>query len=394
MATATADRLQDTAAGDEYGQALGEGEITRLLKTVQAAQFKKSETFVAEDTAFKPRSLVEIAFAAEQKRQQEEQAALAAQQAAAAEAASATDLAASPADLPSSEGQGPDPKVQQQVPEQAPTGAPESVSDPLPDNAPDQAQANAQQAEEEARRQREVDDEALRQAAEEQGYKRGFEAGLDAARTAEPTAEELALQAEKEHEKQAIVAKFHAAIAALASPQALDSTALIQAINEAVRQLAAERAGQIIVENPEGFMHRIRQLVDRVSSAAQKIDVFVNPADLEVLNTWMQDHTTPSGWRFAADAQLSHGDIRLLLGGIEITDILHPVAETPDAVSPALADDAVQLTAEPAAGPAPEPKAELAAEPVAELAPETTSEAAPEEMSGENSAQSPEHDSE
>ena len=87
MATATADRLEDTAAGDDYGQALGEGEITRLLKTVQAAQFKKSETFVAEDTAFKPRSLVEIAFAAEQKRQQEEQAARAAEQAAAAAAA-------------------------------------------------------------------------------------------------------------------------------------------------------------------------------------------------------------------------------------------------------------------------------------------------------------------
>ena len=86
MATATADRLEDTAAGDDYGQALGEGEITRLLKTVQAAQFKKSETFVADDTAFKPRSLVEIAFAAEQKRQQEEQAARAAEQAAAAAA--------------------------------------------------------------------------------------------------------------------------------------------------------------------------------------------------------------------------------------------------------------------------------------------------------------------
>ena len=88
-----------------------------------------------------------------------------------------------------------------------------------------------------------------------------------------------------------------------------------------------------------------------------------------MLNRWMQDHTAPSDWRFTADAQLSHGDIRLLLGGIEITDILHPVAETPDEASPAPADDAEQLTAEPAAEPT--------AEPVAESAPEDSSEAAP-----------------
>ena len=61
-------------AQDDYGQALGEGEITRILKTVQAAQFKKSETLViTEDKEFRPRSLVEIAFAAEGKRKQAEE---------------------------------------------------------------------------------------------------------------------------------------------------------------------------------------------------------------------------------------------------------------------------------------------------------------------------------
>ena len=347
MATATADRLEDTIAGDDYGQALGEGEITRILKTVQAAQFKKSETFTAEDTAFKPRSLVEIAFAAEQKRQQEEQAARAAEQAAAAAAAvqAATTAAAAEAGLSEHLPAGPADNVQpdstgpipQDVPHQAvpaqQTDA-EAAFEPAAAAAPDieaeLMQAKAQQAEEEARRQRELDDQALRQEAEEQGYKRGFEAGLEAARTAEPTAEELALQAEKEAEKQAIVAKFHDAIAALASPQALDSSALSKAINDAVLQLAAERAGQVIQENPEGFLRRIRQLVDRVKSASQQVEVFVNHADLDVLNKWMQDHTVPSGWQFTADAQLDHGDIRLLLGGIEITDILNPVSVTPE----------------------------------------------------------------
>ena len=43
MTTATGEKLGQTGVQDDYGQALAEGEITRLLKTVQAAQFKKSE---------------------------------------------------------------------------------------------------------------------------------------------------------------------------------------------------------------------------------------------------------------------------------------------------------------------------------------------------------------
>ena len=76
MATSTGEKLEQIGAQDDYGQALGEGEITRILKTVQAAQFKRSETLViTEDTEFKPRSLVEIAFAAEGKRKLAEEAA-------------------------------------------------------------------------------------------------------------------------------------------------------------------------------------------------------------------------------------------------------------------------------------------------------------------------------
>ena len=75
MATSTGEKLDQMGAQDDYGQALAEGEITRLLKTVQAAKFKKSETLVTtEDKEFRPRSLVEIAFAAEGKRKQAEEA--------------------------------------------------------------------------------------------------------------------------------------------------------------------------------------------------------------------------------------------------------------------------------------------------------------------------------
>ena len=76
MTTATGEKLGQTGVQDDYGQALAEGEITRLLKTVQAAQFKKSENLATtEDTEFKPRTLVEIAFASEQKQKQVEEVA-------------------------------------------------------------------------------------------------------------------------------------------------------------------------------------------------------------------------------------------------------------------------------------------------------------------------------
>ena len=61
MTAATGEKRGQTGVQDDYGQALAEGEITRLLKTVQAAQFKKSEKLATtEDTEFKPRTLVEI----------------------------------------------------------------------------------------------------------------------------------------------------------------------------------------------------------------------------------------------------------------------------------------------------------------------------------------------
>ena len=380
MATATADTKEQIASPDGYGQALGEGEITRLLKTVQAAQFRKSETLVAaDDSEFRPRSLVEIAFAAEQKRQKAEQVARQAEQET-AQPDSASDPS-DPAPQQADETSGPADDLPPEATADTQSG------DPVP---PDPEQ----QAEQAARQQRAAEDEAVRQAAEEQGYKRGFEAGLEAARTAEPTEEELALRAEKEQEKQAIVTRFHDAITAVASPQALDSTVLMEMIDQAVRQLAAERAGQEIAENPEGLVQRIRQLVNRVRSASQHVEVFVNPSDLSALDNWMQGYPAPSGWRFTGDERLGHGDIRLVLGGVEIADMLTPDMVTPeteltrlaehpsDSLTPAPADEPV--AAEAPVPDHPEQKTEQAAaaldqEPEAEQEPSLATEAEPED---------------
>ena len=199
----------------------------------------------------------------------------------------------------------------------------------------------------------------------------------------------------KEQEKQKIVTRFHEAIAAVASPQALDSTVLMEMIDQAVRQLAAERAGQEIAENPEGLVQRIKQLVDRVKSASQHVEVFVNPSDLSALDNWMQGYPAPSSWRFTGDERLGHGDIRLVLGGVEIADMLTPDIVTPeteltelaehpfDSLTPAHADESV--ASEVPMQDHPENKMEQAAaapdqEPEAEQEPSLAIEAEPEDM--------------
>ena len=331
MTTATAEkRAQKTTQGD-YGQALAEGEITRILKTVQAAQFKKTETLAAtEDTEFKARSLVEIAFAAEKKRKQAEEAVRQQQVQQQSEQADGAAPDLDPADDSSSaalDDQAGLHSMDQEVAIPKQTAQQDETAVPASDEAAKKAAQAQQQNEAAILQKRAEEDEIIRLAAEEDGYKRGFEAGLEAARKAEPTAEEVALLAEKEEQRQAIIAQFHDAIASLANAQEVDSPALEAAINKAVIELASKRAGQIISQNPEGFIKRIRGLVDNIKAAAHQVDIFINPTDLASLQNWLEDGIMESGWKLVSDKQLRSGDIRLRIGGIEVADQLNIYSE-------------------------------------------------------------------
>ena len=317
MATSTGEKLGQIDAQDDYGQALAEGEITRILKTVQAAKFKKSETLVKTgDTEFKPRSLVEIAFAAEGKRKEAEEAAeqKLKQQ--------SSDADAGEQGLGTVEEAGVAFSVEQDSVQH--TAAQRGVfSEPVVDETSQDSEQAKQHAEEAALQQRAKENEAIRLAAEKEGYKRGFEAGIEASKKAEPTPEEVAFLQEKEKERQSVIDKFHKAIAAIASPQAIDSSALETAINEAVVELASERAGQAIIENPEAFLVRIKKLVDDIKTGTQQIEILLNPSDLVAIEGWIKDSPVPTGWHFVRDETLANGDIHLKLGGIEISDKLN-----------------------------------------------------------------------
>ena len=315
MITATGEKLEQTGVQDDYGQALAEGEITRLLKTVQAAQFKKSENLATtEDTEFKPRTLVEIAFASEQKQKQAEEAAQQHVKQQSTELDSGEPASAAKDEAGVSAAVGQDSSLQTPSQHNASTA---SVADEVVDEA-------AQHAEEAVKQKRAKENEVIRITAEEEGYKRGFEAGLEAARTAEPTPEEMAFLEEKEKERQAIIEQFQKVIAAIASPQAIDSSALEEAINAAVVDLASERAGHVISKNPEAFLVRIKKLVDDIKIGSQQVEIFLNPLDLAAIKGWVQDKTMPTGWQLLSDEMLANGDMRLKLGGMEISDKVHP----------------------------------------------------------------------
>ena len=294
---------------------LADAEIARLLKTVQAAQFIKSETMPAEtDSTFKPRSLVEIAFEAEKKRQEG---------AARAEAVKKAAQQAAQEELQppiSEEGASP------QAGDPTPQPETDRFSDPMKGvgsagQAMEMPERPGDEAGEQARLQREAEDAQLRAEAEEEGYKKGFESGLEAARSAEPTEEEKALAAAREAERAEIISRLEAVIAAAAGTEAVDVSALVPAIEQAVLRLASERAGLAIQENPQGLVQRIEQLIEKVKSSASTICVTLNPKDLKAVEAWRSAQNAYPNWVWRADTQLISGDIKLKLDGISVSDV-------------------------------------------------------------------------
>ena len=322
--------MQRTAAED----GLADAEIARLLKSVQAAQFKKSESLIPEtDGSFKPRSLVEIAFEAEKKRQ-EEAAQKAAEQAAMEQAGpevspevgpevgqETAEQAMADTSLQGHAGQAvaenPNlPEAGQLSDAGLSAGSDKAIADQIQQEQAQEAAA------EEARLQREAEDANLRAAADEEGYKRGFEAGLEGARSAEPTEEEKAIAAMREQERKDMIARLEAVIASAASADAVDVSALAPALEQAVLKLASERAGLAIGENPEGLVQRIEALIEKVKSGANAITITLNPDDLTAVEAWQGTQNTHPNWNWRGDASFVSGDIRLKLDGITVTDLL------------------------------------------------------------------------
>ncbi len=282
--------------------ALGEAEISRLIKTAQAAHFVARDGVPKKiEKAFAPRTLVQIAFAAEKSREDKQNA---------AEADAQTDVTADPDMAVSS------------VAEEGPSALSDEAgsSAKVPKGNPEPILIDEIKAQHEAAMAALRTELAVQQqAAEQQAYDRGVTAGVEAAKSAEPTEEERALEERRLNEHEDIISRLEACVSAVAGPESIDDESLVGALERAVINLASERAGTVISENPDGFRQRIMSLVERVKLKTETVMVALNPEDLEAV---MAYDTGPLNWKYIADSELLRGDIRISLDAIDIADVL------------------------------------------------------------------------
>ena len=165
-----------------------------------------------------------------------------------------------------------------------------------------------------------IEDPAVKLAeARSEGYAAGRADGLDEGRAA-GLAEG---RAEAEAEFAPARAAFVAAVAALAGQDDL-SDRLSGIIAEAVRRLAAERAGQMIDTLPEAFAARVEAMADRVAQGVRAVQVRLNPDDLAAITPHLAGHEVLAGATLLPDARLARGDVDVRAEGIRMADLLEP----------------------------------------------------------------------
>ena len=115
---------------------------------------------------------------------------------------------------------------------------------------------------------------------------------------------------------------FEAATTRLSELAEVDSAALSDSINNAVLQIASERAGQVISELPDGFADRIEALLASIRTVSGQPSIRLNPADLASIQPLAETREKLRHCNFVADPALAHGDLSVMIGTIGIDDML------------------------------------------------------------------------
>ncbi|WP_096785545.1 FliH/SctL family protein [Rhodobacter sp. CZR27] len=147
-----------------------------------------------------------------------------------------------------------------------------------------------------------------------EGWREGHAAGLAEGNLAGRAEAQAALATAR--------AAFEAAVARLASPAAADTARLAEAIDQAVRALAAQRAGLAIDDHPETFVARIEALADRVSQGLRQVALRLNPDDLAAMTPHLGTSELLAAARLQPDPRLARGDVEIRAEGIVLADLL------------------------------------------------------------------------
>ena len=104
-----------------------------------------------------------------------------------------------------------------------------------------------------------------------------------------------------------------------AAPDLSDQIAALMA--SAVRDLAAQRAGQAIDALPKPFVARIAKLADRVAQGMRTVTLRLNPDDLTAIAPHLAG-TDLDGATLTPDPALNRGDVEVRADGIRLADVL------------------------------------------------------------------------
>ena len=341
----------------ELPNALADTEIARLMKLVSDSGYKKSENApTRHKEAFKPRSLVEIAMEAQQKREQKEkkrkELAELAQNASHPTDANKLDTQNDSSSLkteniePESSNISDEDMSSISQSKNVPSDIPpldEGVAKEL-DAEPVKAEDNPEQTNtaenldknanpentlaaelsDQLDSNRSADNLTNQDVANDEGAKadenkkinfdEGYDEGLKAGK--------LTMKAELEQKFNEQKNTFDALITSLTQMSFADTKQLETDIQSAIMELATERAGIAITEMPEMFITRIETLINRLGSSVDTPIIRLNKADLNHIKTARKQSEILTKSRLIEDPDFNHGDIAISLAGIEIQDIL------------------------------------------------------------------------
>ena len=319
---------------------LAESEVAHLLSTLQNAEFTRSETRnLQKDKSFKPRSLIEIASAAQERKTEVNLAGAVANQ-----ASDMTDLAD---ELPDTVAQktlknlstnDPDVSTSENLPPDQPTL--ESTVFPLTANKiVDEESNNNKVSETTVAAEAQLSDlqgtsdhsrEELAAAGDEQNgqisvgfetaneaFERGKAEGVIEGRDAAIVEIKAAAELEARAELADKVSAFEEGLAALTKPQALQVETLAKSIQATILRLASERAGSQIDDMPEAFVNRIDALTCSVGKKINEGQVQLNSDDYALMVPFFAN----TKFDLVANPNLKRGDIVLRFDGIELRDV-------------------------------------------------------------------------
>lgn len=162
-----------------------------------------------------------------------------------------------------------------------------------------------------------------------EGFEQGYAAGAEEGRISGWTAGHDTGRHEAEADLQAARDTFLHAAAALRRDDVIDLGPLVPALTDAIRQLAAQRAGQAIDDMPAPFLARIEALANQARQGLETVSIRLNPDDHAAIAPHLPAAALVSKSHIVPDPLLGRGDVVLRAGGIRLQDVLAP-ARTPE----------------------------------------------------------------